>query len=358
MPGSAPRPHFKVGLTADFYDPAGKPKFPDLGLSVLESCPGVQHYRLDRFEPQIAADQLRGAQGVVVLTPAVTVETLAEAENLLAIGRFGVGYDAVDVSACTAADVVAFITAGAVDHSVAEGTVAWMLALTHHLHTKDKLVRTGRWDDRAKYMGCELRERTFGAIGFGGIARATVTMLQSFNMKQPLAYDPFMDSATAERYGVRLVNLPELLSQADFVSVHCPLTPKTRGLIGPKELAMMKAGAYLINTARGGIVDEAALGEMLEQGKLAGAALDCFETEPLHQPHPLSHLENVIFAPHSIAWTHELFRDIGHAVCKGMVDLARGTQPQGVLNPEVFDRPSFQEKWARLRAAEKQVAYS
>src|SRR5690606_13520542 len=98
-------------------------KFPDLGLSVLESCPGVQHYRLDRFEPRIAPDQVRDAHGLVVLTPAVTAETLAGAENLLAIGRFGVGYDAVDVSACTAADVVAFITAGAVDHSVAESTV-------------------------------------------------------------------------------------------------------------------------------------------------------------------------------------------------------------------------------------------
>lgn len=358
MPGSVRSPHFKVGLTADFYDPAGQPKFPDLGLSVLDGHPGIQHHCLDRFEPQIAADQVRDVQGVVVLTPAVTADSLAEAENLLAIGRFGVGYDSVDVSACTAADVVAFITAGAVDHSVAEGTVAWMLAMTHHLIAKDRLIRTGRWDDRTKYMGCELRERTFGAIGFGGIARATVKMLHGFGMKQAIAYDPFLDTATAERYGVRLVSLPELLAQADFVSIHCPLTPKTRGLIGRKELAMMKHGSYLLNTARGGIVDEVALGEALEQGKIAGAALDCFATEPLREPHPLSHMENVVFAPHSIAWTHELFRDIGHAVCKGMVDLAKGEQPRGVLNPEVFDRPGFQEKWARYRAENKEAVYS
>jgi phosphoglycerate dehydrogenase-like enzyme len=183
-------------------------------------------------------------------------------------------------------------------------------------------------------------------------------MLQSFKMQQPLAYDPFLDAATAERYGVRLVSLPELLAQADFVSVHCPLTPKTLGLIGRKELAMMKREAYLINTARGGIVDETALGEALAAGRIAGAALDCFATEPLREPHPLSQFENVIFAPHSIAWTHELFRDIGQAVCKGMVDLSNGQRPVGVVNPEVFDRPSFQEKWMRLRGSEQAVAYS
>ncbi len=357
MTASVGRPHFKVGLTADFYDPSGKPKFPDLGLSIFEGVPGIQHHRLDRYEPQMSADQVRDTQGVVVLTPTVTAETLKAAENLLAIGRFGVGYEGIDVSACTAADVVAFIAAGAVDHSVAEATVAWMLALTHHLRIKDQLVRTGRWDDRAQYMGRELRERTFGAIGFGGIARATVKLLQCFSMKQPLVYDPFIDAHTAERYGVKLVGLEELLSKADFISIHCPLTPKTRDLIGRRELALMKPNAYLINTARGGIVNEEALGEALEQDRIAGAALDCFATEPLQEPHPLSRFENVLFAPHSIAWTHELFRKIGQAVCQGMLDLVDGKRPHGVVNPEVFDRPSFQQKWARLRT-DREVSYS
>ena len=116
--------------------------------------------------------------GVIVLTPSVTAETVAQSRDLLAIGRFGVGYDAVDVDACTQADVVVFITAGAVDRSVAEATVGWMIALTHHLRTKDILVRTGRWDERSRYMGRELRDRTFGAIGLGGIGRATVGLLQ------------------------------------------------------------------------------------------------------------------------------------------------------------------------------------
>jgi phosphoglycerate dehydrogenase-like enzyme len=353
MSNKVARPHFKVGLTADFFDPEGKPKFPDLGLSVFDKSPGIMHSRMDRFEPQIGADQLSNYQGVVVLTPSVTADTLSAAENLLAVGRFGVGYDGIDVSACTAADVVAFITPGAVDHSVAEATVAWMLALTHHLRVKDHLVRTGRWDERVKYMGTELRRKTFGAIGFGGIARATVKLLKCFNMQRPLVYDPFLDGATADRYGVQMVGRDDVLSKADFVSLHCPLTAQTRGSIGRNELGMMKPTAYLINTARGGIVDEDALGEALEQRMIAGAALDCFSTEPLEAPHPLSHLDNVLFAPHSIAWTHELFQEIGNAVCQGMVDLSNGKRPQGVINPEVFDRSSFQDKWNRLRSGKE-----
>src|SRR5205814_199569 len=130
--------------------------------------------------------------GVIVLTPRVTARSLSGAADLLAIGRFGVGYDSVDVAACTAADVALFISAGAVDRSVAEATIAWMLALTHHVRAKDRLVREGRWDERTRYMGCELRDRTLGVIGFGGIGRAVVRLLAEFGMKTPLMFDPFV----------------------------------------------------------------------------------------------------------------------------------------------------------------------
>jgi phosphoglycerate dehydrogenase-like enzyme len=261
-----------------------------------------------------------------------------------------VGYDAVDVEACTQADVVVFITAGAVDRSVAEATVGWMIALSHHIRIKDILVRTGRWDDRSRYMGRELRDRIFGAIGLGGIGRATVALLRGFDMKTPLAFDPHLDRSIAEAAGARLVGLDELLAEADFVSIHCPLTSETRGLIGRRELALMKPDAYLINTARGGIVDEDALHDALARHAIAGAAIDCFAAEPVTRPHRLGQLDNVILAPHSIAWTNELFRDIGRSVCQGMLDLSVGKVPRGVVNAQVFERRSFQEKWARIRA--------
>jgi phosphoglycerate dehydrogenase-like enzyme len=216
------------------------------------------------------------------------------------------------------------------------------------VRVKDSLVRAGQWDERSKYMGGELRDRVFGSVGLGGIARATVELLRGFGMKEFLACDPVVDRDAAAQIGVRLVGLEELLAESDFVSLHCPLNDSTRGLLGARELGLMKLSAYLINTARGGIVEEDALYEALTAGRIAGAAIDCFAEEPVTKPHRFGELENVLLAPHSIAWTNELFRDIGRMVCQGMVDLSLGRRPRGVVNPQVFDRPGFQQKWSRI----------
>ncbi len=339
---------FHVALTADFYHPNGEPKYADFGLSVFDSHTNIQLQPFTEHRPQIGADQLAGANGVIVLTPSVTRETVAVADNLLAIGRFGVGYDSVDVAACTAADILVCITTGAVDRPVAEGVVGWMIALTHHFRVKDRLVREGIWDERSQYMGSELRDRTLGVIGLGGIARKLLELLAGWNMLPPLAFDPHIDPAVAAKLGVRLVSLDELLRSSDFVSIHCPLTNSTRGLIGARELALVKPNAYLINTARGGIIDEDALYDMLKNGRLAGAALDCFAKEPVTVPSRFRDLENVLLAPHSIAWTNEMFRDIGRTACEGMVELAHKRKPRGVVNPEVFERVGFQKKWDNI----------
>lgn len=342
-------PRFRVELTADFYDAAGQLKYADVGLDRLTSTRGIEVGQFAEHQPEIAAEQLAGVQGVLVLTPRVTAQSLSAAQDLLAVARFGVGYDSVDVAACTAADVVVCITAGAVDHSVAEATVGWMLALTHHVRTKDRLVRESRWNDRSRYMGSELRGRTLGLVGFGGIGRAVVRLLSGFGMQPPLVFDPFVSAAAVAEAGGRPVSLDELLSQSDFVSLHCPLNEQTRNLIGARELSLMQPTAYLLNTARGGIVDESALYAALAGRRIAGAALDCFAEEPPATPPRFADLENVLLAPHSIAWTNELFRDIGRMACQSLADLAQGRRPHGIVNPEVFGRPGFQEKWNRLR---------
>jgi phosphoglycerate dehydrogenase-like enzyme len=347
---SNPAGRFKVRLTADFYDADGSPKFADLGLGVFDGYDPIDCGKFAEHRPTITADQIGDANGVIVLTPAVTAESLPHNEHLIAFGRFGVGYDAVDVEACTAADVLLFITAGAVDRPVAEATVGWMIALTHHMRAKDRLVRTGQWDARAGLMGCELRDRTLGIVGLGRIARKLVELLEGFGMNPPLAFDPFVDAETARQMGVRMTTLDELLASADFISINCPLTDETRDLIGPRELALMKPDAYLINTARGGIVDEDALYDVLAAGKIAGAAIDVFATEPLAEPHRLGELDNVLLAPHCIAWTNEMFRDIGRTACQGMLDLSQGRRPIGVINPEVLDQPGFEKKWKRVTA--------
>lgn len=341
-------PVFRIALTADFYDDHGHSKFDDPGLDILEDNSRIEVTRFSEYRSDIAPDQLKDCAGVIVLTPRVTSESLCECGELLAIGRFGVGYDSVDVAACTERNVLAMITAGAVDRPVAEATIGWMIALTHHVLAKDRLVRTGQWDNRTNYMGCELRDRTLGIIGLGGIGQKLVSMLKCFGMQQPIAFDPFVPASVLEQLGVRSVSLDELLTSADFVSVHCPLNGQTRKLIGPDEIAKMKPDSYLLNTARGGIVDEQALFDALQANRLAGAALDCFEEEPVTQPHRFGELENVILAPHSIAWTAELFRDIGRTACQSMLDLSRGKRPVGVLNPELFERAGFRAKWSRI----------
>ncbi|WP_254506808.1 NAD(P)-dependent oxidoreductase [Anatilimnocola floriformis] len=339
---------FRVALTADFYE-AGQLRYRDIGLDLLRDSPAHELISLAAHRSPIEADQLAGVNGVIVLSPRITAHSLSAAHDLLAIGRFGVGFDSVDVAACTAADVLLYITVGAVDHSVAEATVGWLLAMTHHVRTKDQLVRSGEWDARSRYMGSELRDRTLGIVGFGGIGRAVLQMLGGFRMQPPLVFDPFVSAEAIAAVGGRQVSLEELLAKSDFVSLHCPLNDQTRNLIGARELALLKPTAYLINTARGGIVNEDALFAALQENHLAGAALDCFEQEPLMGPTRWAEFDNVLLAPHSIAWTNELFRDIGRAACQGMLDLAGGIRPRGIVNPEVLERPGFLAKWQRLR---------
>jgi len=345
---------FRVALTGDFFDVAGQSRFADLGLSLFDNEPHIEVTKFEKHQPEITPDQFTGVNGAIVLTPRVTAASLARSEQLLAIGRFGVGYDSVDVAACTRNHVLAMITSGAVDRPVAEATVAWMLGLTHHVLVKDRLVRSGQWDDRTKFMGAELRDRTLGVIGLGGIGQCLVLLLKGFGMKPPIAFDPGLPPSVFDSLGVRSVSLDELLRSADFVSIHCPLNDKTRGLIGARELQLMKPDAYLLNTARGGIVDEDALYDVLKQRRIAGAALDCFAQEPVTQPSRFGDLNNVLLAPHSIAWTEEMFRDIGRTACQAMLDLSHGRWPHGVLNPELRSNGEFRAKWQRLTGANLQ----
>mgnify|MGYP001180881781 CR=1 FL=1 len=339
---------FRVAITGDSFKD-GKPVYPSFDLSVLTDIDGFEVVPLQENLPILESRQIEGINGVIVLSTRVTRESLESSEDLLVVSRFGVGYDSVDVTACTEADVALCITIGAVDRPVAEATVGWLLSLSHHMRTKDLLVREGRWSDRSEFMGTELRGRTLGVVGLGGIGRQLVKLLDGFGMNRPLAFDPFIDDQTAVELCVEKVELNELLETADFVSVHCPLNEQTVDLIGEPELELMKPTAFLINTARGGIINEDALFNTLSAGKIAGAAIDCFVGEPVTEPHRFGDLENVLLAPHCIAWTEELFRDIGLMACQSVIDLAHGQRPACVVNPEVFDRPSFQEKWNRLR---------
>lgn len=338
---------FQVKLTADFVQDDGTLTYQDIGLDLLDKTAGLRYSYFDTHKNEITPDQFIDADAIISLTPKVTKATLAGADRLTMISRFGVGYDSIDVDACTDADVLLTITAGGVNYSVAEAVITFMLAISHNLLIKDRLVRNGGWNERSAHMGSELRERTLGIIGLGGIGATLSGMVSSFRMNPVIAFDPFITESQATELGVKCVSLKELMQTADFVSVNCPLTDQTRDLIGQDELALMKPTAYLINTARGGIVNEAALLNVLREKKIAGAALDCHEIEPVPDNYEMAKLDNVIMAPHAIAWTNELFRDLGRVACQQAIDLSNGKIPIGVVNKAVLDRPRFQAKLAR-----------
>lgn len=341
---------FSVGFTCDFLAPDGTQTYRDIGLDLLRSDPSVAFRFMERHPMHLAPEHLHGLDAVVSMAPRWTRESLKGVDRLALVARFGVGYDMVDLAACTEADVAVTIASGAVDHSLAEAVIAWMLALGHRVREKDALLREGRWSEKVRTMGGELRDRTLGIVGLGGIGGKLVALLRSFGMKPPLASDPFAAPARAAELGVTLVPLERLLRESDFVSIHCPLNDDTRNLIGRAELALMKPGAFLINTARGGIVDEEALVEALRARRIAGAAVDVFAVEPAGADHPLAKLDNVLLAPHAIGWTDELFRDIGRMACRSVLRVAHGEVPGGVVNREVLFRPGFQAKLARGRS--------
>jgi phosphoglycerate dehydrogenase-like enzyme len=342
---------FRVGFSADFCDQQGQPVFPDLGLSLLEGIPRVSHEFVAEYRDEYSPHQLSDYDVVISLKPKVTAQSLLGVSRLCAIGRCGVGYDNVDLEACTEHGIAVFITPAGVVRPVAESIVLFVLALSHNLLRKDRLVRRGLWAESTRPLGREPRQRIFGTIGLGNIASEAIRLLRVFDVGRFLAFDPYITPGRAAQLGVEAVSLEELLRLSDYVLVNCPLTPQTRGLLGKPQFALMKPDAMLINTARGPIVDESALIEALQTGRIGGAALDVFEKEPLSQDSPLATMENVILTSHSIAWTEELFRDMGRIDCQGALAVYRGEAPDHVVNPRVLSHPAFLQKLAGYKAA-------
>lgn len=346
-----PTNRFRIGLSADFCDDRGKLVFPDIGLSLLDGYPGLSRDFIPKYEAEYLPAQLEGYDVLISLKPKVTAESLRGISRLCAIGRCGVGYDNVDLDACTERGIAVFITPSGVVRPVAESILLFVLALSHRLTIKDRQVRQGSWVESTRRLGREPRDRVVGTIGLGNIASEAIRLLRTLDVQSFLAFDPYATTEKASQLGVRLVSLDELLRTSDYVLVNCPLTPQTRGMIGNAQFALMKSDAILINTARGPIVQEAALIHALQSGQIGGAALDVFEQEPLSATSPLMAMDNVILTSHSIAWTEELFRDMGRADCMGALAIYRGEVPGDVVNREVLARPLFLERLARYKAA-------
>lgn len=342
---------FRVGFSADFLDENRRMVFPDIGLGVLADVPGLSYEFMTAYRPVYGPDQLAPYDVVVSNKPRVARESLANAQRLTAIGRCGVGFDNVDLVACTEMDIAVFTTPAGVTRPMAESIVLLVLALSHNLVSKDRLVRRGQWLEASHRLGREPRGRTIGTIGVGNIGREAVRLLKVFDPARILGSDPQVMPEDGKRFGVEIVSFAELLRLSDYVLVNCPLNAATRGLVGEKELRAMKPDAVLVNTARGPIVNEQALIRALQEGWIRGAALDVFEHEPIEPDNPLLTMENVILTSHSVGWTEELFRDMGRIDCEGALAIRRGDIPASVVNPEVLSRSSFQAKLRRHKEA-------
>jgi phosphoglycerate dehydrogenase-like enzyme len=327
----------------------GELAYGDIGLGLLDQSPRVAYRFLDGYTGVVTPAQLAEADAIVLIYPHVKRESLeGAAERLGFIGRCGVGYDRIDVDACTQADVALLNAPKAMRLPTASGALAMMLALSKRLLALDRIVREERWDMRANVQGIELPGRTLGIVGLGHSGSALAELVAPFQMRV-LAYSPHADTDAAQRLGVQLVALDTLLRQADFVCLHCRLTAATRGLIGARELSLMKPTAYLINMARGPVVDHAALVAALAQRRIAGAGLDVFYAEPLPPGDPITRLDNVVLAPHWLAGTRDAFLYAGRTNCEGLLRAAQGELPENIVNREVIERPGFQRKLARFR---------
>jgi D-3-phosphoglycerate dehydrogenase len=279
-----------------------------------------------------AVTLLQGVDAAIVSSLPMTASVLRQTSSLQVIAVRGVGYDSIDIHAATAHGIPVLIAPGFTE-SVADYTFGLMLAVARQVAWADRLVRSGRWEVLVSTNICG---KTLGIIGLGRIGKAVARRAQGFDMPL-LATDVVQDNAFARQYGVTYLPLDQLLQRADIVSINAPLSQDTSQLIDAPALRLMKPTAFLINTARGGLVDEAALAAALREGRLAGAGLDVFHDEPLYQ-NPFHGLENVVLSPHLAAYAREGLRDTGLLAARGVVTVLEGQQPDSavLVNPEVY----------------------
>lgn len=274
---------------------------------------------------------VQGHDAIIASSEPYTREILTRADTLKHVARWGVGFDQVDIPAATELGVLVTTTVGANDWGVADHAFALIFALARRVVENDRLVRGGGW---SRPPGRDIWQKTLGIVGLGRIGRGVAQRASGFEMKL-LAYEPYPDMAFVEKYGVELVSLEELLQRSDYVTLHAPGGAENKHLMNAERLALMKPTAYLVNTARGGLIDENALYEALTRGKLGGAGLDVREQEPPTDPR-FNSLDHVVLTAHVAGITVETSAAMTAMCAESILTAARGELPHGLLNPDVW----------------------
>jgi D-3-phosphoglycerate dehydrogenase len=340
-----------VNSTRVFYV---KRFFHPVFAEILARRPTITLDKLENFTPDDEAAPVLAQAHVFSISSArdeldrkyhADAELFAKTPELLVVSTTGAGYDTVNVQACTEAGILAVNQSGGNREAVAEHVMSVMIALSKRIGETDRVMRRQANMDRNQFMGEDVHGKTIGIVGIGNVGSRIAELARGLFAMRALAYDPYLTADQIAAKGAEKVELDALLRQADFVSVNCPLTQQTRGMIGAREYALMQPGAYFITTARGSIHDEAALAEALGRKAIGGAGLDVWEKEPPPLDNPLLQFDNVIVSPHVAGATHQARRNLAVIAAEQILDILDGKRPPRMLNPEVW--PVFARRFER-----------
>jgi len=341
-PARAARAHFHV-LASD--------KISDAGLDLLRADPEIAVTSKTDYTPEGLREAIGKYDALIVRSQTrVTADIIEAGKKLQIIARAGVGVDNIDVQAATRRGIVVINSPEGNTIAATEHTLALMLALSRTIPQADASMRRGEWK-RSAFMGVEVYNKTVGVIGLGKIGSEVARRCRALGMRV-LAYDPFVSREHAERIGAEPVDLPTMLKQSDYVTLHVPKTKETAGMIGAKQLALAKKGLRIINVSRGGVVDEAALAEAIRSGKIAGAAVDVYEQEP-PKDSPLLGLDNVILTPHLGASTEEAQVKVAVDVCAQVREVLHGRPARTAVNVSPVPAEALSALEPYFRLAEK-----
>jgi D-3-phosphoglycerate dehydrogenase len=337
-----------VVVSGDFLRADGSPAFPEFDFGPLQRDPRIAFRFLPTSEA-ISPDQIAGADALVLSGARVTAESFHGNGRLALIAQFGAGFNHIDLDAATKNAVAVTNTPNGVRRPVAVSILTLIFALTTKLVVKAALTGKGieGWSTAGTRTGVGLTGKTLGSIGLGNIGAEMFRLAQPLSMTF-IAFDPYAPAVTAKQLGIELVTIDALFRRSDILCVNCPLTPETRQIVSAARLALMKPTAYLINTSRGGTVDQKALTEALVARRIAGAGLDVFEREPPDPADPIFRLDNVILTPHALCWTDELYAGCGRDAVQSVLTLLSGRTPPHIVNPGVAAIPAWQQKVAQF----------
>ncbi len=340
-----------VNSTRVFYV---KRYFHPVFAEILARRPTITLDKLDNSTPDAEAAPILAKAHVFSISSArdeldrrfhADAALFAKTPELLVVSTTGAGYDTVNVGACTAAGILAVNQSGGNREAVAEHVISVMIALSKRIGETDRIMRRQANIDRNLFMGEDIHGKTLGIIGIGNVGSRIAELARGLFAMRVLAYDPYLEAEKISARGAEKVGLEELLRRSDFVSVNCPLTPETRGMIGAPQYALMQRSAYFITTARGSIHDEVALADALARKAIAGAGLDVWEQEPPALDNPLLKFDNVIVSPHVAGATRQARKNLAMMAAEQIVDILDGKRPPRMLNPEVW--PVFAKRFER-----------